>query len=269
MTQDLNSLACALYARTEALLKAHPDLAPWRPAIGFQPRLSDADLVTLALMQALTGHTSEARWLRYTRTYLSARFPYLPQQSGYNKRLRKATGLIRTLIRHLATDTSAWTDDTWVVDSTPIECARSRETVKRSDLAGWAAYGYCASHSRFFWGLRLHLVCTLSGLPVAFALTGAKAYERTTLVGMFENDPGLVAQRPGQTLIADKNYYGCDFERCLAQAGLSLLRPARKGGSSRARSGCFGRCGRSSSRSTRPSGASWTWSGTAGALRAG
>jgi hypothetical protein len=43
----------------------------------------------------------------------------------------------------------------WVADSTPVECARSREAVARSDLAGWAEYGYCASHSRFFWGLRL------------------------------------------------------------------------------------------------------------------
>jgi hypothetical protein len=52
--------------------------------------------------------------------------------------------------RVLATDTSAWSDDVWIVDSTPVECGRSRETVKRSDLAGWAEYGYCASHSRFF-----------------------------------------------------------------------------------------------------------------------
>lgn len=77
--------------------------------------------------------------------------------------------------------------------------------------------------------LRLHLVCTLSGLPVAFALTGAKADERTTLLGMLAEDPPQLAQRPGQTLIADKNFYGRDFERALARAGLSLLRPARKG----------------------------------------
>nr|WP_026123380.1 hypothetical protein [Nocardiopsis chromatogenes] len=73
--------------------------------------------------------------------HLSDRFPYLPQQSGYNKRLRKASELIGHLIRHLATDTGAWTGDVWVVDSTPVECTRSRETVKRSDLAGWAQYG--------------------------------------------------------------------------------------------------------------------------------
>jgi hypothetical protein len=85
---------------------------------------------------------------------------------------------MRSVNRILATTTSVWSDDIWVVDSTPVECGRSRETVKRSDLAGWAEYGYCASHSRFFWGLRLYLVCTLQGLPIAFALTGAKADER-------------------------------------------------------------------------------------------
>jgi hypothetical protein len=87
--------------------------------------------------------------------------------------------------------------------------------------------------------LRLHLVCTLSGLPIAFALTGAKADGRATLLEMFEEDPGLVTDRSEQTLIADKNYYGRDFERSLAEAGLSLLRPARKGESPRAGSGLF------------------------------
>ena len=80
----------------------------------------------------------------------------------------------------------------WVVDSTPVECGRSRETALRSDLAGWAEYGYCASHSRYFWGLRLHLLCTLHGLPVGFALTGAKADERQVLLGI------LAPTRPGR-----------------------------------------------------------------------
>jgi hypothetical protein len=65
------------------------------------------------------------------------------------------------VIRVLAADTTLWTDDVWVIDSTPVECGRSRQTAKRSERAGWAEYGYCASHSRYFWGLHLHLVCTL------------------------------------------------------------------------------------------------------------
>ena len=83
-------------------------------------------------------------------------------------------GTMSWLIGALAAATSIATDQVLVVDSTPVECGRSKETVKRSDLAGWAEYGYCASHSRYFWGLRLHLVCTLHGLPLGWALTGAK-----------------------------------------------------------------------------------------------
>jgi hypothetical protein len=229
VTNNLDTLATALYVKIDDLLKAAPDLAPWRPAIGITPKLTDAELVTLAVIQALRGFTSESRWLRFARAHMTHLFRYLPGQSGYNKRLRAAAGLITTAIRVLSLDTTLWTDDVWVVDSTPVECGRSKETVKRSDLAGWAEYGYCASHSRYFWGLRLHLVCTLGGLPVAFALTGAKADERQTLLEIFHLDPDLTAQRPNQTLIGDKNYFGAEFEAHLAEAGLRLLRPARKG----------------------------------------
>ncbi len=153
----------------------------------------------------------------------------MPQQAGYSERLRHAASLIGHCIRVLAAETTVWSDDVWVADSTPVECGRSRETAKRSDLAGWAEYGYCASHSRYFWGLRLHLVATLHGLPVAFALTGAKADERQVLLAIFGADPSLLATRPGQTLIGDKNYYGRDFEAALAAEGIRLLRPARHG----------------------------------------
>jgi hypothetical protein len=227
VTTDLDTLATALYVRTDDLLKESPQLAPLRPAVGIAPRLSDAELVTLAVLQALLGFTSEARWIRHAGAHLRHLFPYLPQQPGYNKRLRGARGLVRHCTRVLAASTSLWTDDVWVVDSTPVECGRSRETVRRSELAGWAQYGYCASHSRWFWGLRLHLLCTLHGLPVGFALAGAKADERQVLLGILADD-GL-AGRAGQTVIGDKGYYGRDFEAALAAAGLTLLRPARKG----------------------------------------
>jgi hypothetical protein len=226
---DLDTLATALYVTTDDLLKAAPQLAPWRPAVGIAPKLSDAELVTLAVLQALLGFCSEARWLRYARAHLGGLFPYLPKQPGYNKRLRAAADLIRQVIRALASETTFWTDDVWVADSTPVECGRSRETTKRSALAGWAQYGYCASHSRWFWGLRLHLVCTLHGLPVGFALAGAKADERQVLLGILAADPALVAARPGQTLIADKHYYGRGFQAELVAQGGAAAAPGPQG----------------------------------------
>ncbi|HSK34417.1 MAG TPA: IS982 family transposase [Propionicimonas sp.] len=229
MDADLDTLATALYVRTDDLLKTYPQWAPARPLVGIAPRVTDAELVTLAVMQALLGFTSEARWVRFAGAHLGGAFPYLPQQPGYNKRLRRLGPTIGWLVGVLARDSSLWSDDVWLVDSTPVECGRSRDTARRSDLAGWAEYGYCASHSRYFWGLRLHLLCTVHGLPVGFALTGAKADERQTLLGILDDDPDLTHGRAGQTIIGDRHYFGRDFENTLTAAGLRLLRPARKG----------------------------------------
>jgi hypothetical protein len=225
----LDTLATALYVRTDDLLKASPERAPWRPRVGITPQISDAEVITLAVMQALLQFTSEARWLRHAHLHLRHLFRYLPQQPGYNKRLRALAPTIEWLITVLACDTSLWTDDVWVVDSTPVECGRSRQTTRRSDLAGYAEYGYCASHSRYFWGLRLHLIATLHGLPVGFALTGAKADERLVLLSVLAADAALLQGRHHQVMIADKNYYGREFEATIGAAGVELLRPARTG----------------------------------------
>ena len=55
MTNDVDTLATALYATTGDMLKEHPDLAPRRPPAGITPRLSDAELVTLASLVAKRG----------------------------------------------------------------------------------------------------------------------------------------------------------------------------------------------------------------------
>jgi hypothetical protein len=230
---NLDALLTALYVRVD-------DLLPRRPRRGHPPRIADAELIALAVAQMFLGIPNDRKFLALARWRLGHLFPYLPKQPGYNKRLRRLGATIGWLVGVLARDTSLWTDDVWVADSTPVECARSREAVQRSDLAGWAEYGYCASHSRFFWGLRLHLVCTLHGLPVGFALTGAKADERHTLLAILDTDPTLTGPgRDGQILIADKNYYGREFEAALASAGLDLLRPARRGEAPRAGSAFF------------------------------
>jgi hypothetical protein len=105
---DLDTLTIALYVTTDDLLRSTPQRTPWRPAIGFSPQISDAELVTLAVMQALLGFTSESRWLRFATAGLHHLFPYLPQQSGYNKRLRNLAATISWLIGMLARDTSLW-----------------------------------------------------------------------------------------------------------------------------------------------------------------
>lgn len=222
MNPELDTLATRLYVTIDDLLLEHPEWAPERPAIGIAPKLSDAELITLAVIQALLGFTSEARFIRHAKTHLTPWFPYLPKRPGYNKRLRNSGQLFHHVIAALTNACPSATDDLWLVDSTPVECGRSRETTKRSDLAGYAEYGYCASHSRFFWGLRLHLVTNTNGLPLAFALTGAKADERDTCLAMIHH---ATLNTNGVTLIADKGYRRASFETELNTAGITLIRP--------------------------------------------
>ena len=119
-------------------------------------------------------------------------FPALPGQSGYNKRLRRLAHTIAWLIASWApTPASATTSVGGRLDPRGV-CPLDRDG-QRSDLAGWAQYGYCASHSRYFWGLRLHLLCTVHGLPLGWALTGAKADERDVLTEILTTTPTLVS----------------------------------------------------------------------------
>ncbi len=96
--------------------------------------------------------------------------------------------------------------------------------VERSELAGWASYGYCASHSRWFWGLGLHLICTPAGLPVTFALANPKVDEREVARDLLESEPALL--RAGQRILADKGYRSKELEHLLAGHGIELIRPA-------------------------------------------
>jgi hypothetical protein len=225
MDTDLDTLATALYVKIDDTLQNNPQFSRWRPKVGICSKLSDAELLTVAVLQSLLGFTSERRFLRFARAHLASAFPYLPKQPGYNKRLRLASVQMSALISLFAKDTDLFYDDVFVVDSTPIECGRSRPTAKRSDLVGVAGYGYCASHSRYFWGLRLHLLCTPAGLPVAFALANAKTDEREVLRDLLEMNPELC--RPGQVIIADKGYMSGELETFLAEHGIELLRPAK------------------------------------------
>src|SRR6266702_4274017 len=114
----METLATALYVKIDDMLRDWPDLAPARPAAGIPVTLSDAEVLTLAVMSGLLGFTSERRWLRYADRNLAGMFPRMIGQSGWNKRVRKAFFLFLRVIRMLAMDTSLWSDDVWVVDST-------------------------------------------------------------------------------------------------------------------------------------------------------
>ena len=103
MTNNLETLLTALYVdlddRVLPLLGWSRDHRPGR-----KPELTDAELLCLAVAQQLLGIASERPWIRPARQNLTAMLPYLPEQSGYGKRLRRSGGLLSAVITELARD---------------------------------------------------------------------------------------------------------------------------------------------------------------------
>ncbi|WP_343903203.1 IS982 family transposase, partial [Arthrobacter rhombi] len=236
MNNQLNTLLTTLYVDLEDRIM--PEIGYTRShQPGRKPLLSDAELLCLVVAQQLMQFNSETRWIRHARAHLREMFPNVPTQSGYNKRVRAAGVLIAAVITELARDTPSWHEDLRLLDSTPVPCGKSRETAKRSDLAGHTSYGYCASHSRYFWGFRLYLISAPDGMPIIWGLANPKIGEREVTEALIRHDHRLV--RPGQTILADKGFAGKEFESFISEeAAATLIRPDRKGEAKR-----FGKLG--------------------------
>ena len=210
MHADLDSLVQQLYGTVTTLLGP-------RRRLGRPPKLSDAGLVCLAVAQVLVGARSERHWLRMVSRRLGHLFPYLPQQSGYNKRLRAATDQIALVLRALAVATPTTHEPVRLLDATPLPCGTSRETVKRSALAEIAGYGYCAAHSRWYWGLKLYLLTAPDGMPVNWCLATPRLGEREVAAELLQDTPRPLLA--GTTVIGDKGVAGAAFERQVRDLG--------------------------------------------------
>ena len=216
MLANLDALLTALYVRVD-------DLLPKRRGPGHPPRITDAELIALAVAQMFLAIPNDRKFLALARWRLGHLFPYLPQQPGYNKRLRALAPTIARVISHLAIASPSFCDNLRLLDSTPVPCGQSRETARRSELAGHAAYGWCKSHSRYFWGFRLYLLCAPDGMPICFELAPANITERVVAAEMLQR-----VDLRGYTVMADKGFAGVEFEEHMAVLGARFLRPDRR-----------------------------------------
>lgn len=216
MDADLDLLLTAVYVTAD-------DLLPDRRG-NARRSVTDAEVVTLCVAQAIMGIPSDRRFLAVAAKRLCHLFPSIPAQAGYYKRRRKLTDTLEWLMEVFASQSPGFHDDLLLVDSTPVECARSRETVKRSALGDAADYGWCASHSRYFWGFRLHAIFAPDGTPRALALTSPKRDEREVALKLLAR-----TRRQGAvTLIGDKGYAGKAFAQAVRDMNATILRPSRK-----------------------------------------
>ncbi|MEX1142564.1 MAG: IS982 family transposase [Thermoleophilaceae bacterium] len=216
MDADLDLLLTTVFVTADDLLPEGPKNAA--------RRVTDAEVVTLCVAQSIMGIPSDRRFLAVAAKRLSHLFPQLPKQPGFHKRRRRLAETIEWLIGVFASQSPGFEDDLLLVDSTPVECGRSVETTRRSQLADAADFGYCASHSRYFWGFRLHGLFAPDGTPRAVALTSPKRDEREVALELLAR----ARRTGGETVIGDKGYAGKAFAAQASELDATIIRPARR-----------------------------------------
>jgi hypothetical protein len=228
MIADLDTLLTALYVElTDRII---PSRGFTRRGSGGRPEVTDAELVCIAVAQVLLRFDDERHWLRIAARLVGHLFPRLLGQSEYNERLKNLAPLLEAALRWLADATPGSAEMLRLMDATPIPCGHSVITAKRSGLAGWAGYGYCPSHSRWYWGSKLLIICTCDGTVTGFGLANPKLYgEREQARQMLQGQP-VNRPVPGTAVVTDKVLSGEDFEEFFTSEdlGLVLIRPARK-----------------------------------------
>jgi Transposase DDE domain len=207
---DLEALVVAAYVFADE----YPVPArPGRPAL-----VSDAELVALAVAQAAIGISSDRQFLGLIGRVLPGWFPHLPEQSQYNRRLRRLVGLISSVQQRLA----GWLDTggARLGDGTLIAVASYPGCAQRSEFAGFARYGFAKSQHRYVYGVRLVLLTDARGLPLGYTLVSANEKE-------YEPLADLLTGTPAALVVADKGFWGRDYEKRLAADGITLLTPEK------------------------------------------
>jgi hypothetical protein len=228
MIADLDTLLTALYVElTDQII---PVRGFARRGPGQRPEVTDAELACIAVAQVLLRYDDERRWLRAAPKLIGHLFPRLLGQSEYNDRVKAAAPLMEAALRWLADHTPGTAELVRLMDATPVPCGQSAVTARRSNLYGYAGYGYCPSHSRWYWGAKLLIICTCDGTVTGFGLANPKLYgEREQARQMLADQPANRPE-PGTAIVTDKGLSGEDTEAFFAgpDLGLALIRPARK-----------------------------------------
>ncbi len=155
---------------------------------GPAPRLSDSELVTIALYQELIGEPREDHFFRLHQASLRTFFPGLNERSRYNRRKRDLWWVILAVRISLQVVLDALElEETAAIDSVPVPCLGYKRAKHASDFAGMAEYGVCSSKAMKYFGLKLHSMVSLTGVVMGLLLTGASHYDNQAVVELLDS----------------------------------------------------------------------------------
>lgn len=208
MTASLETLVVAAYVFATSVSIPRP---------GPEGLITDHELIALAAAQAATGICSDRQFLGVIDRLLPGWFPHLPDQTQYNRRLRRLAPWIATVQLQVAELLAE--GQIRLVDGTLIACANYPGCVSKSEFAGHASYGYCPSKSLFVWGMRLVLIADRKGTPVGYDLVGPKTGQER------EAAWELACAQADSLLFADGGFWGAEYERTMSLIDVTLITP--------------------------------------------
>ena len=170
-----------------------------------QPTFSDSEILSLLLAMDYFPYPGEQQFLGFMRANYLDLFPKLLEQSQFNRRARRLEGLIEELRRFWVKEMGANLERTLLLDTKPVPVVGYKRSKRQSDFEGSATYGWCASRKLHYFGYKLVVVSTLSGVPLAYALVPANTDER-------EAAEAVLSFVNGCNILGDKGFIGGDWQ---------------------------------------------------------
>ena len=181
-------------------------------------RLSDSEIITLALLQQLRGVESERSFLRDAQRFFSHLFPGVAglHPSSFNRRVRKLRRFLEPLRREVLSELVG-DPETLLVDSTLLEVLHPRQVPQSAgfDGAAWVRWG-----SFSVYGVKLHLLCAPNRIPISYELTPANAADVSLTEELLAE--AALGDEVARKLLGDLAYRSEDLREALAEVGILL-----------------------------------------------
>lgn len=188
----------AIFCFVDDFLKTHPTLAAWRRSNNAQPKFTDAEVITIALMQPVFQVATLKQAYRIVQSFFADAFPRLPQYAPFLTRLHQVAALVGMLLFKVGLQ-SVGEGNVFLLDSKPIPVCKpirhGRVRLLRQEGAYWGK-----NKAGWYFGYKLHVLAHSDGTLVGAFLTPANWDDRDVVVALAE---GLM----GNTiLLADLAY---------------------------------------------------------------
>lgn len=181
-------------------------------------KLSDSEVITLALLQQLRGVESERSFLRDAQRFFPHLFPGIVgmHPSSFNRRVRKLRRFLEPLRREILPELVG-DPETLLVDSTLLEVLHPRQVPQSAgfDGAAWVRWG-----SFSVYGVKLHLLCAPNRVPVSYELTPANAADVSLTEELLAE--AALGDEVARKLLGDLAYRSEDLRVALGEVGILL-----------------------------------------------